>query len=431
MTQLSKQVLIIDATPMFREFLTEKLSEENITVETARGHRDAVIKMTNNLPDLIVLDIADSIDDMQDFLEKKASNPNTVRIPMIISGPNIEKERAAALGRYGVAKYFTKPIKFDLFFESIGRILRAAFTMDITPCVLEIHLNKNIIVIEIAQGLNREKIALLKYKLSELMDKNRLDAPKVIVMLTDLSLSFVDGANLELLFDNVLTDKRIDRKNVKVLSLDDFTREFISGHTEYFGVEVVTNLNTVLNSLVETGSESSVQDIISDQILSSTSSTDDGSVEMRFYSDTGTADGEFDGSEEPEGKLDDDASDKPFSVAIVDDDAVVRQLLSLAFKTINAECEVFTSGTEFLQAAKTRKFSLIVLDIFMPGISGFDILKNLQQFGIKSPIIVYSQSAQRDLILQSLSLGAKTYIVKPQKPDFIIQKALEILNGKI
>lgn len=431
MTQLSKQVLIIDATPMFREFLTEKLSEENIAVETARGHRDAVIKMTNNLPDLIVLDIADSIDDMQDFLEKKASNPNTVRIPMIISGPNIEKERAAALGRYGVAKYFTKPIKFDLFFESIGRILRAAFTMDITPCVLEIHLNKNIIFIEIAQGLNREKIALLKYKLSELMDKNRLDAPKVIVMLTDLSLSFVDGANLELLFDNVLTDKRIDRKNVKVLSLDDFTREFISGHTEYFGVEVVTNLNTVLNSLVETGSETSVQDIISDQILSSTSSADDGSVEMRFYSDTGTADGEFDGSEEPEGKLDDDASGKPFSVAIVDDDAVVRQLLSLAFKTINAECEVFTSGTEFLQAAKTRKFSLIVLDIFMPGISGFDILKNLQQFGIKSPIIVYSQSAQRDLILQSLSLGAKTYIVKPQKPDFIIQKALEILNGKI
>lgn len=431
MATLSKQVLIIDATPMFREFLTDKLSEENISVETAQGHRDAVIKMTNNLPDLIVLDIADSIDDMQDFLEKKASNINTSRIPMIISGPKIEKERAAGLSRYGVAKYFTKPIKFDLFFESIGHILRAAFTMDITPCVLEIHLNKNIVFIEIAQGLNREKIALLKYKLSELMDKNRLDSPKVIIMLTNLSLSFVDGANLELLFDTVLADKRIVRKNVKVLSLDDFTREFISGHTEYFGVEVVTSLNTVLNSLVETGSESTLQDVISDQILSSTSSTDDGSVEMRFYSDTGTSDGDADEWEGLEGTEESDSSDGALSVAIVDDDAVVRQLLSLAFKTINAECEVFTSGTEFLQAAKSKKFSLIVLDIFMPGISGFDILKNLQQFGIKTPIIVYSQSAQRDLILQSLSLGAKTYIVKPQKPDFIIQKAMEILNGKI
>ena len=414
-----KQVLIIDATPMFREFLTEKLNEEKIEVETAQGHRDAVIKMANDLPDLIILDIETSIDDMQEFLDKKASNPNTVKIPMIISGPKIEKERVAQLIHYGVAKYFTKPIKFDFFFESIGQILRSAFTMDITPCVLEIHLNKNIIFIEIAQGLNREKMALLKYKLTELMDKNRLDSPKVIVMMTGLSLSFVDGSNLELLFDNILADKRIERKNLKVLSLDTFAKEFVDGHTEYYGVEVVSNLNEVLNSLVESSSESTVQDIISDQILTSTGSEDEGSVEMRFYSDTGTAEHE----EEQDGI-------QPFKIAIVDDDAVVRQLLSLSFKSINAECDLFSSGTEFLQAAKTNNYTLIILDIFMPGIRGFDILKNLQQFNIKSQIIVYSQSAQRELIVQSLSLGVKTYIVKPQKPDFIIQKALEIINGK-
>ena len=198
------------------------------------------------------------------------------------------------------------------------------------------------------------------------------------------------------------------------------TREFVDGHTEYYGVEVVSNLNEVLNSVVESGSESTVQDIISDQILTSTGSDDEGSVEMRFYSDTGTSEHE----EEQD-------SSQPFKIAIVDDDAVVRQLLSLSFKSINAECDLFSSGTEFLQAAKTNNYTLIVLDIFMPGISGFDISKNLQQFNIKSPIIVYSQSAQRELIVQSLSLGAKTYIVKPQKPDFIIQKALEIINGKL
>ena len=64
-----KQVLIIDATPMFREFLTEKLTEEKIEVETAQGHRDAVIKIANDLPDLIILDIETSIDDMQEFLD--------------------------------------------------------------------------------------------------------------------------------------------------------------------------------------------------------------------------------------------------------------------------------------------------------------------------------------------------------------------------
>ena len=414
-----KQVLIIDASPMFREFLREKLTEENVSVETAQGHRDAVIKMASLLPDLVILDIESSIDDMSDLLEQKAKNPNTVHIPMIISGPHIEKERVAQLVHFGVAKYFTKPIKFDIFFEAIGQILRSAFSMDITPCVLELHLNKNIIFIEIAQGMNREKMSLLKYKLTELMDKNRLDSPKVIIMMTDLALSFVDGSNLELLFDNVLADKRIDRKNVKVLSLEEFAKDFIAGHSEYSGIEVVSDLNQVLNSVVEGGAASSIQDIISDQILADTGTTDEGSVEMRFYSDSGA--GTADKNEEPSG----------LNIAIVDDDAVVRQLLSVAFKSINAECDVFSSGQEFLAAVNSKNYTLIVLDIFMPGISGFDILNNLKQHDIKTPILIYSQASQQDVILQAIYLGAKSYLIKPQKTEFIIQKALEIINGKI
>lgn len=415
-----KQVLIIDASPMFREFLREKLSEENIAVETAQGHRDAFIKLSSLMPDLVILDIETSIEDMEDFLDKKSSNPNTVHIPMIISGPHIEKEEVSQLLKYGVIKYFTKPIKFDVFFESIGKTLRSAFSMDITPCVLEIHLNKKIIFIEIAQGMNREKMSLLKYKLTEIMDKNRLDSPKVIIMMTDLSLSFVDGANLELLFDNVLADKRIERKNVKVLSLDSFTKELIDGHPEYAGIEVVTNLSEVLNSVVEGGPTASIQDLISDQILTSTDNGDEGSVEMRFFSDTGVSDGENAAGD-----------NAPLTIAIVDDDAVVRQLLEASFKTIQAKCDVFSSGAEFLQAANTNNYSLVLLDIFMPGINGFDILKTLKQHQVKSPVMVYSQAAQKEAIIQSLTLGAKTYLVKPQKPDLIIQKALEIINGKI
>lgn len=416
-TAPKKQVLIIDASPMFREFLHEKLSEENIQVETAQGHRDAFIKLSSNLPDLIILDLENSIDDMQDFLDKKYSNPNTIKIPMIISGPVIDKSRVASLVKYGVIKYFTKPIKFDVFFESIGRVLHSVFSMDTTPCVLEIHLNKNIIFIEIAQGMNREKMSLLKYKLTELMDNNRLDSPKVIVMMTDLSLSFVDGSNLELLFDNILADKRIVRTNVKILSLDSFTKDLIDGHPEYYGIEVVTNLGQVLNSVVEGGPSSSIQDLISDQILSQTNDDTEGSVEMRFYSDNNSSD-------------ESEAASSDYKIAIVDDDAVVRQLLAATLKTINAESEQFTTGNDFLQAAGTKQYDLILLDIMMPGVSGFDILNTLNVNKIFTPVIVYSQAAQREAIIQALSLGAKTYLVKPQKPEVILQKVLEILNAQ-
>ena len=94
------------------------------------------------------------------FLEKKRADPNAVRIPMIVSGPVADRTKLSQFAQFGVTKYFTKPIKFDIFFEAVGQILSLAFSMDTTQCVLDIHRNGHIIFIEIADGLNREKLAL-------------------------------------------------------------------------------------------------------------------------------------------------------------------------------------------------------------------------------------------------------------------------------
>jgi len=414
-----KQVLLIDASPMFREFLKEKLNAEKVAVETTNGKRDAFTKMISILPDLVIIDVSDSMEDLIDFLESKYADPNARPIPIIISGPIIARDKVATLTQFGVVKYFTKPIKFDVFFEAIGKVLKASFSIDVTPCVLEIHINGNIIFIEIAQGMNREKLALLKYKLPELIDSNHINNPKVILMMTDLQLSFVDGANLELLFDNIIADTRIQKKNVKVLSLDSFTHDLIDGHPEYSGIEVTNNLNQVLNSLVESGPTTNLHDLVTDKILSPDEKAEQGSVEMRFVSDSGIISDEESG----DGNI--------LSIAIVDDDAVVRKILQHAFTTISANSTLFDSGPEFLQAINKQQFDLVILDIYMSGINGFDILKNLQERQFSTPIIVYSQATQREAVVQALTLGAKSYLVKPQKPEVIIQKAVEVLHSKL
>ena len=66
----------------------------------------------------------------------------------------------------------------------------------------------------------------------------------------------------------------------------------------------------------------------------------------------------------------------------------------------------------------------------MPGMSGFDILTKLKVTPDAPPVIVYSQATQREVVIQALSLGAKSYLVKPQKPDVIITKAIEVLHAK-
>ena len=285
------KVLIVDAAPIFRDFITDKLEVENIQIEFA-NERDAYLKLNNIFPDLIILNIKRYSESAAinpliiDFLKKKIEDKNMRSVPVIVTGPQIEKEEISQLLKYGMIKYFKHPIKYDALFDALGRVLKKPFAMDTTPSVMDVHLNNNIIFIEVAMGLNREKIFLLRYKIEELIEKNGITIPKVILMMTSLSLSFVDGMNLEFLFDTIKKNPKISNKNIKVLTLDDIVAELVEGHEEYKGIEVAKNLSTILNSLVV--SDGSVEDVISDNILSVSDKSDeeDNAIEMRFTSDS-------------------------------------------------------------------------------------------------------------------------------------------------
>ena len=421
-----KQVLIIDASHIFREFLKEKFSAEKIDVEIADGRRDAFTKLLSLLPDLVILDIENSIDDMQDFLDSKKSSPNTVHIPMIITGPKIDRNRVGELIQYGVAKYFNKPIKFDAFFESVGKILRTPFAIDPTPCVLEAHLNDDIIFVEIAQGLNREKISLLKYKLAEIIEMNSLEHPKVILMMTDLSLSFVDGLNLELLIDNVIFHPEIENRNVKILSLDSFVAELIDGHPMYSGIEVVDNLNQVLTSVVHGGVNGTIQDLITDKILSSSEDVDEGSVAMRFDSDpTVSEEGEAASAAPSPSPA---AAKAGPRVALIDADEVSRRFFAANITTLNPVIDQFPTTTLFLTSVTKVRYDLVVLDLLTPGVPSLDLLKLLRTKFPQIPIIIYAQARVREYVVQALNMGAKAYVAKPCKGEEVFQKVSEVLN---
>ena len=432
---------MIDAPPMFREFLKNKLSEEKVNVVITQEKRDALIKITSVLPDLVIIDINefDDPDAIMELFQKIKADPNASRIPTIATGPKMDKSIIETYAKFGIHKYFIKPIKFDIFFESIGKILHTSFSMDSTPCVLDIHRNGDIIFIEIAQGLNREKLALLKYKLSEIIENNEIETPKIILMMTNLELSFVDGLNLELLIDNILSDPKVHTKNVKVLSFSTFTQQLIDGHPQYDGIEVATDISQVLNSFVESTNTSRVSDLIADRILSISDSDSDGSIEMRFSSDAmDSAENEnLEETKIPEENKISSATtnststqnEKDETIAVIDDDQITLKLCYAGFTQAGYKVDLFSSGIDFLANMAKKKYKAIILDILMPGVSGFDTLKRLQGLANKPPIVIYSQAIRKDIVLQALSLGAKSFIVKPQKPEVLVSKVQEILSS--
>ena len=412
-----KKVLIADSHPLFRDFLKQKLAEDQIEVIICQACREVYTKMITTLPNLIILDMEDDNTEELEFLVKKSQDFNAANIPVIVTGPKQDRVNIASLAKYGVIKYFEKPIQFDLFFSSIGLTIHAPLSLDTTPCVLDLHRNRSIIFVELALGLNREKIALLKFKLSEMIENEEIESPKIILMLTNLDLTFVDGYNLEFLIDNVLDCPKVHNKNVKVLSLSPFVKDFLEGHKNYAEIELATKLPRLLNSLVDTSVTSSVSDLITNQILTPTyESAEDESITTRFSTEDAVPD-----SKKNTGNV--------LNVAIIDSNMGSLEISKSSFENAGATCCCYTSGKDFCREYKDKKFDLVILDILLSDQTGFSVLKFMQGKLFPPPVLVYSSSLQRDVIVRSLGAGAKSYLAKPQKPAVLVQKALALLQS--
>jgi DNA-binding response OmpR family regulator len=419
-----KQILIIDESPLFREYLRIKLIENEIEVNIAVNMLDGISKIRNLLPDLILLDYHLSRQGYLEVLQAKKSNPNTVGIPVIVMAQHIDQKKIIELVPYNVKKVFTKPVKIDALFITLQELLATPFSIDESPGIVEVHVNDDIIFIEIAQGLNRDKLDLLRFKIIELINLYEIKIPKVILMLSDIKLSFADAPNMQKLLEVVMQASRAKRRFIRVLTRDDFVRQYIDGKVEYADIEVVSNLQYAMDGLLG-DLEDSVQyaekkaEIIGDKILSSGTAAEGESMQLRF-----------DAESKPK-KLDMETireSVQNLKIAAVDDDFIIQELIKNTFQKTGAEITTFSDGGEFLEAIEKESFDLVFLDLIMPKVDGFAVLNSLRSRNARPPVIVLSAVTQRETVIKAFQMGIKSYLTKPLKPDAIFKKAIEILK---
>ena len=318
-----------------------------------------------------------------------------------------------------------KLIKIDLFFDTISKILKVAIPFDYTDCVLEAHVSGEAIFIELSKGLNREKIALLPYKITDLITENKIQSPKIVLMVSNIDLCFVDGCNIELLMNSILhSDSRVRDKRVKVLTMNKFITEFIAGHTEYTNVQVTNEIGQFIYDVVpKTDSYFEFQDLTT-LLITPSEGASNGSITMKFKSEDG-------GEKVVDGVVtstDTSAVELAMKAAIIDDDTITQQVLLKQFTEVNCKTDIYLIGADFLSEVEDKNYDVVVLDIVMPGLSGFDVLSALQSLEKPPLVIVYSSVSQKEQVVKALSLGAKMYLIKPQKPELIVQTAQKLLS---
>lgn len=122
-------------------------------------------------------------------------------------------------------------------------------------------------------------------------------------------------------------------------------------------------------------------------------------------------------------------------ILIVEDDKFLRDLITKKLKMENFETICAIDGEEALKKIKEEKPALILLDLILPGIGGFDVLSQLKNDlseSIKNiPVIILSNLGQRDDVEKGINLGAVDFLIKAHfTPGEIISKIKEVLNKK-
>jgi DNA-binding response OmpR family regulator len=118
-------------------------------------------------------------------------------------------------------------------------------------------------------------------------------------------------------------------------------------------------------------------------------------------------------------------AEEKIRVLLIEDEKEVAELYKLKLTLDGYEVLLADSGQEGLNKAFKEKPELIFLDIKMPGMDGFEVLKKLRksQKTESTPIIILSNFDEEDLIEKGLTLGANEYLIKSQfTPEDISEK---------
>ena len=118
-------------------------------------------------------------------------------------------------------------------------------------------------------------------------------------------------------------------------------------------------------------------------------------------------------------------------ILIIEDDKFLRELITRKLIQENFEISEAVDGEEGLKKIKEEKPALILLDLILPGIDGFEVLTKMKEDpGLASiPVIILSNLGQREDVERGLKLGAVDYLVKAHfTPNEIIDKVGAVLK---
>lgn len=115
-------------------------------------------------------------------------------------------------------------------------------------------------------------------------------------------------------------------------------------------------------------------------------------------------------------------------ILLADDERDLATAIGEILRHNEYETDVVYNGADALSYGLTGNYDCIILDIMMPKINGLDVLTNMRNHGVRTPVIILSAKGQLEDRLQGLNLGADDYITKPFETEELLARIRAILR---
>ncbi len=123
--------------------------------------------------------------------------------------------------------------------------------------------------------------------------------------------------------------------------------------------------------------------------------------------------------------------DRPTRILVADDDPSILRLLQLNFELEGYEVATASDGEEALAQARASSPDVIVLDVMMPGLDGWEVCRRLKEDEALRdvPVVLLTALGQERERRHGLAMGASEYVQKPFDPDQLVNVVKGTLAG--
>lgn len=115
-------------------------------------------------------------------------------------------------------------------------------------------------------------------------------------------------------------------------------------------------------------------------------------------------------------------------VLYVEDDHAMARTVELMLKQAGHDCETTDSGQQAIDLARSEAYDVILLDIMLPDIDGYEVIQQVRDSGVATPFLIQSGLVDRDRLPDGVSFGASHFLVKPFSKGELVKKIDETVK---